>query len=250
MKQRTTGSYIVTALAAMVVVVLIFLRAASIEAVYPIERFGRILSDKVWSRACGIWKGAEARAENIHLRREIASLAMMRTDIERLEVENARLRRALGYVSKNPKEWVSAGVLSKGGASSLAHKTIRTNKGINDGIERGAIVSVPDGLVGIVVGVTPHTSEIMLITDPSLKVACSVEGHPDRRGISCGGTDELLELRYAGDMSDIPVRSTLITSGLGGIFPKGIRVGSLVNGNIEPAVDFTALEDVFIRREK
>lgn len=121
---------------------------------------------------------------------------------------------------------------------------------------------VPDGLVGRVIAVTPHTSEVLLLIDPTLKVACEVEcAGAVVRGISCGGTEDLLVLRHLSSEAEIPPRSQVLTSGLGGIFPKGLPVGTLLEvredrgvskreGEVQPAVDFTTLKDVFIRREK
>ena len=110
---------------------------------------------------------------------------------------------------------------------------------------------------GVVSSVSLHASEVLLVTDPSLKVACLVEG-AGARGILSGGTDEELVLRHLRGAAVLPPRSRVLTSGLGGVFPKGIEVGTLLNvtnrisgveGEVLPAVDFTTLEDVFIRNE-
>ena len=126
-----------------------------------------------------------------------------------------------------------------------------------------AVVSVPEGLVGRVVSVTPHTCEILLVTDPSLKVACEVAlpGGDFLRGTLAGGSDERLALRHILSKAEVPPRSPVFTSGLGGVFPKGIAVGTLLEvrqdrdsprreGEVLPAVDFSTLKDVFIRRER
>lgn len=111
--------------------------------------------------------------------------------------------------------------------------------------------------------VTPHTSEIRLVTDPSLGVACEVPlpGGAVLRGVLAGGTEERLALRHILSTAEVPPRSPVFTSGLGGVYPKGIAVGTLLEvrndsdsprrvGEVLPAVDFATLKDVFIRREK
>jgi rod shape-determining protein MreC len=108
-----------------------------------------------------------------------------------------------------------------------------------------------------------HTSEITLVTDPSVKVACELETlDPVRpRGIMAGGGEEILVLRHLRNAQDVPARTRVLTSGLGGVFPKGIVIGTLLDirkdgnglaceGEVQPAVDFSTLEDVFIRRGK
>ena len=119
------------------------------------------------------------------------------------------------------------------------------------------------GLVGRVESVTPHTSEIRLVTDPLLGVGCEVSlpGGGVLRGTLAGGTEERLVMKHILSAAEVPPRSPVYTSGLGGIYPKGIAVGTLLEvrndsdsprreGEVLPAVDFATLRDVFIRREK
>jgi rod shape-determining protein MreC len=130
-------------------------------------------------------------------------------------------------------------------------------------VVEGSVAVSPEGLVGRVNSVTPHTCEISLITDMSVKVACEIETiDPVRpRGILLGGDEDALRLGYLRNAQEVPARSRVLTSGLGGVFPKGLTVGTLLDvrkddnglaceGEVQPAVDFSTLEDVFIRRGK
>jgi rod shape-determining protein MreC len=262
-KFRTTGTLTVIVLAVIATVLVVSLRSVAVEAAYPVERAKQTFAAKVWSRARGMCRGAQASAENIRLKREIAELAMVRVDLERVEAENARLREALGYVRKNSGSWLAAGVLSRSGGAAAARDTLRVDKGSLDGVVSGAVVVAPEGLIGRVRSVTLHTSEITLVTDPSVKVACELETlDPVRpRGIMAGGGEEILVLRHLRNAQDVPARTRVLTSGLGGVFPKGIVIGTLLDirkdgnglaceGEVQPAVDFSTLEDVFIRRGK
>lgn len=267
MKAKTTGAYVLVAVAAAAVLFFCFSRGSTIETVYPALKIRRGFADKVWSRVEGFFAGSAASAENVRLRREVAVLALALNDVERLETENARLRRALGYKSAAPQTWLPAAVLAEGGGAITVRRTLRTDKGSRDGVEKGAVVTVPEGLVGKVVSVTPHTSEVLLVTDPSLKVSCEIlaPGARPVRGILSGGTDDLLTVRHLSAEEDVPPRSAVFTSGLGGVFPKGIEIGTLLEirnedrsdrdsygrkGEVQPSVDFAVLRDVFIRREK
>lgn len=263
MKVRTTGKLTALVLVAIGVLILMVLPLVAVEAAYPVERVRQTFMRKAWTRVHGLFKGAEAAAENTRLRREVAALAMLKDDVERLESENARLRRALNYVAKDSGSWVAAGVLSRGGGAAGVARTIRVDKGSLAGIREGAVVAVPEGLVGKVTMVTLHTSEVTLITDRSLKVSCEVEydGAARIRGILVGDSDDFCLLRHLTDVAEVPPRSRVFTSGHGGIFPRGITVGTLLGirkdadglaseGEVLPAVEYSTLEDVFIRREK
>lgn len=246
------------ALAVVCAIGFVSFRSASSEAIYPIEKAAQFYARRIRPRIVGFWKGQAACAENVRLRREVASLAMVMKDNERLETELAHCRELLGHSRSLAGKWIVAGVLSQGGAAAGTLKTVRVDKGSLAGVTEGAVVAAPEGLVGIVESVSPHAAEVLLITDPLVKVACSVE-EGAARGILSGGTDEMLVLRHLRGCTDLPPRSRVLTSGLGGVFPKGIEVGTLLNvanrtsgveGEVLPAVDFTALEDVFIRHEK
>lgn len=262
MKTKPNGSYAAIALAAAVTAVLACWRPAAAEAVYPVERAKRTFSQRVWTRVTGFFSGAAAKAENVRLKREVASLALLRGDVERLEAENARLRDALGYISKEPGRWIAAGVLSAGGGAAGAGDRIRVDKGSLAGVADGAVVVVPEGLVGRVTAVTPHTSEVTLVTDASIKAACEVEtGAGELRGILSGGSEDLLLLRYMTGAAEAPPRARVLTSGRGGVFPRGIEVGTLLSirpgpeglsreCEVLPSVDYSTLEDVFIRCAK
>ena len=148
MKARTTGTYLLLALAAIGTVVLLAFRGVCSEAVYPVENASLAFRTRVWTRIVGLFRASSAQAENVRLRREVASLALARGDVERLEAENARLRRALGYVERQPGDWVAAAVLSSGGAAAGSPNVIRVGKGALAGVRDGAVVAAAEGLVG------------------------------------------------------------------------------------------------------
>ena len=150
-----------------------------------------------------------------------------------------------------------------GGAAAGAPNVFRVDKGSLAGVREGAVVVAPEGLVGRVTAVSPHTADVTRITDRSVKVSCVVESGASENavGILAGGSDDLLVLRHLTGEADPPPRSRVVTSGLGGVFPKGIEVGVLLGirtdadglsreGDVQPSVDFPELEDVFIRRGK
>lgn len=252
------------------------------EAVYPVENgkswFSRTVAP--WFR--GLFSGAQASVENGRLRRELEHLRMVHADAQRIADENDRLRGMLALDVRDhgltTNGWICASVLSRGGAGGV-RTLIRVGRGSDHGVKVGAAVAVPAGLVGRVEQVTARTADIRLLTDPSVKVSCLVEtGDPE-----IGSVDGILEgggahtvrteatasvfyvlplhVRHLKRRPELPPRAKIVTSGLGGVFPRGLTAGFLIDGvkvdgaqieregDVIPAVDFSSLEDVFIRRE-
>lgn len=216
------------------------------EAVYPIERLMSLV------------RGSVQDSEIARLRREVAKQSMIQEECLRLRRENAALRESLEYKAKAAGEWEPAEVLSSGGGAAAVCETIRVGKGSLAGVRKGAAVAVPGGLVGRVTSVSPHTAEVALLTDPSVRVSCRIETGDKgmAHGILMGGDSDRLLLGHLSDAGALRPQTKVVTSGLGGVFPKGIEIGTLllvtngvrgIEGEVLPSVDYSTLEDVFIR---
>ena len=148
----------------------------------------------------------------------------------------------------------------------------------SDGVVKGAAVAVPDGLVGIVSEVSLHTCTVLLISDPAVKVSCELETGDPALGavygiVSGTGARTIAQIKatvlyvvnplrigHLKNGFEPAPRTRVVTSGLGGVFPKGLLIGYLLSstradetrleqeGDVAPAVDFPALEEVFIHR--
>ena len=259
-------------------------RSAAKEAAYPVENGRRGFTRAVCTRVSGLFNGARVAAENQRLRDENDALKMVRLEADALARENAHLRGllALGTDGKPlfpTNRWLCAPVLSRGGAAGV-RGLLRVGRGSLDGVTTNAAVAVPAGLVGRVDSVSPRTADVRLVISPSVRVACDVEtGDPDFgavRGIVEGGGARAvrpeagatvlyildpLRVRHLKRHPRLPARARLITNGLGGLYPPGLTVGFLMDGqdegeleleregDVQPAVDFPSLEHVFIRRE-
>lgn len=243
------------------------------EAVYPLEKSATWFQRNVTCRVRTLWRRQSYAAENARLRRENDMLRMALQDAER---DAARVR---GDEPDMPKKaWIQAPVLSRGGTTG-SKNFLRIGKGSSDGVVKGSAVAVPDGLVGIVSEVSLHTCTVKLISDPSVRVSCELEtgnaslgavyGIVSGTGAQTAAQTETTVLyvvnplrigHLKNDYEPAP-RTRIVTSGLGGVFPRGIAVGYLISGtrndetkleregDVAPAVDFPSLEEVFIRRE-
>mgnify|MGYP003320464965 CR=1 FL=1 len=260
MKAGRFGILVAGALAVGILILSVFFSSVAGEVVYPVERAASLFRRSVWSRVKGVFDASSCAAENVRLKREVAALSLLRGDCERLGVENARLRRALDYRARFPGVWEPAAVLSSGGGAAAVRHSIRVDRGSLSGVREGAVVVVPEGLVGRVSTVSPHTAEVALLTDPSVRVSCTVESSDGAaHGILSGGGADSLLLGHLRDAGALRPRSRVVTSGLGGVFPGGIEIGTLllvtngvrgVEGEVLPRVDYSTLEDVFIRRDQ
>lgn len=244
------------------------------EALYPYEN-AKVWFDRiVWVRLQAVLMRARTAARASMLERDVARLRMVAAETEALETEVARLRALLDFVPPIACRWQAAPVLSRGGTSAV-WQSVRLAKGSRHGVRKGDPVVVPDGVVGRVTEVSPHTCEVMLVTDPNSRVACELEtpgeGVGIVRGILYGGGSsptadpvlnllyvvEPLRLRYLARDFEPPPRTRVVTSGLGPAYPKGLTVGYLLESSLErdglsreaavmPAVDMAALDEVFI----
>jgi rod shape-determining protein MreC len=173
--------------------------------------------------------------ENQRLRTENDKMLLENAVMNELQLENERLRDALDFKRLYPPTDVMAQVIGK--ESSPASSTITLNKGADQGIRKDMAVITAHGVVGKVHAVLPGTSKVLLLTDPGCTIAVRVMRNRE---------EGLLE---AGDL--------LVTSGLDGVFPKGLAVARVVNVSkheaiafqtilAEPAVSFSRLEEALV----
>lgn len=169
--------------------------------------------------------------------------------------ENERLRRMLAFQRETPGELVAASVI--GSDSASFSKSLRINRGTSAGIARNMAVVTPGGVIGRVVEVGPWYSDVQLLTDGRSAVPVRVQ-RTRAQGILEGLSRGLCHLKYVARAEDVQPGDVVITSGLGGIFPAGLVVGTVVNVEkrefgvlqdvrVTPAVDLRRLpEEVFV----
>jgi len=194
------------------------------------------------------------RQENRELletnRRLLTTIASLREAQE----ENLRLKRLLNFQEKNRLETFMARVIARD--VSPEFRSIRINRGEDHGIRKDMAVLTNEGIVGRVFRTTPTTADVVTLLDLQSAVDAIVE-RSRARGIIEGLTEEVCQLKYALRTDDIEPGDLLVTGGLGGIFPKGIPIGTVSKVNrkpfgisqeveVRPAVDFSKLEEVII----
>jgi rod shape-determining protein MreC len=191
--------------------------------------------------------------ENERLKDELARLRLENQITNELLSENERLRQAMGFKKLHPPRTVVVQVIGK--ESSPSSSTITVNKGSDDGLAKNIAVITPEGVVGRVLTVLPATAKVQLITDPGSTLAVRVMRNREE-GLLEGRIDRCA-LKYVSYYVDIQEGDILVTSGLDGIYPKGLPVAtvsmvkkheasSFQTVTAKPAVRFSRLEEALV----
>ena len=193
----------------------------------------------------------DLRQENLRLQREAALLQRRIDQLEEQVLETQRLQGLLAMRDALRAEFVAARVVGKDATNWF--KTILIDRGSRAGMRRNLPVVAPDGLVGRIVEVTPSTAKVQLITDP-VSAAGALMQRTRVTGIVIGNLGAGLRVRYLPLLADVVVGDEVVTSGMGGVFPKGIPVGRVITVErksgalfqeavLQPKVDLGWLEE-------
>ena len=192
--------------------------------------------------------------ENRLLKRKVDILTSEIVNHREAYLEGLRLKEHLGLREKTELPMITARVIGKEGASIF--KTIVVNKGTKDGIKIGLPVLSVEGVVGRVVETSWNISRILLVIDFNSNADVLVQSSR-AHGVLQGGGSAGCILKYIERSEEIKIGDLVLTSGLGGVFPKGLLLGTVVGVNrkdpglfqkidILPAVNFSRLEEVSI----
>lgn len=199
----------------------------------------------------------ELRHENERLRDAVAHLTAENVELEELKRENARLRQELGFQQAYPGLiGLPAEVIGRDPTSLLQY--VLVNKGSKDGVKTDMPVVSPAGLVGRIVEVNEERSKVLLLIDVSSSVPAMIQN--SRADGIIEGRWQLggrLTMKYIPQGEVIKAGDMVITSGLGGTFPKGLTIGQvttvkqndvemLQEADVVPIVSFSGLESVTI----
>jgi rod shape-determining protein MreC len=226
----------------------------------PLERvlFGatRFVSDR-WHFYTDL---RAAREENIQLRRSLITSDRKAAEAESLARENDRLRKMLDLRSRNPELDLMATSIVSFGHSPL-ERTVRIDRGLTHKIRPGMAVITEAGLVGRVQRVGFTSAEILLIADEKVSLDVLIarsRAHGRLRGSGLW-PEYRLQMLHVLRTEDIVLGDHVVSSGLGGVFPKGVPIGvvSSVSASpdgqqldvwVEPHVDLSRLEEVLVVR--
>jgi len=195
-----------------------------LEVMHPLQVGATALSRRtgqLWDRYVALWSVKE---QNEELRRRLETLEGMAQQARELDLANQRLERLLALQENLGSTAVAARVI---GRSTVAWvQTMILDKGERHGVAKGMAVIAPEGVVGRVMSVSPHTARVLLISDPN----SGVDGLVQRtrvRGIAAGTIDGGCVLKYVQRGDEVQIGDQVVTSGLDGTFPKGQPIGTV-----------------------
>jgi rod shape-determining protein MreC len=201
----------------------------------------------------------ELLRQNEALRQENQGLRFKVMEAGAMERENARLRQLLGWQAQQPRKIKLASVVLRD--PSNWWRTIQIDLGSRDGMRINLPVLSPEGaLVGRISAVSLTRSQVVLLGDPNCHVAAVVENESRDNGVvgASGPLDSgFVELGYLSTNARLKPGQLVKTSGLGGIFPKDILIGQVVDtqpieygfgtvARVKLAANLNALEEVWV----
>lgn len=175
---------------------------------------------------------ASLRAENEALKAKQRDLSLTAMRFAALEQENARLRGLAGGLPPLVKRSQLADVVSSDLSSQRQRLVI--NQGDRSGLYRSQAIVDATGLVGQLTRVGPWSAEVMLISDPGHAVPVEILRNGVRTVAEGTGNEDELRLSLLPATADVKAGDTIVTSGLGGVFPAGIPVGTVVQAVRDP----------------
>jgi rod shape-determining protein MreC len=227
----------------------------AVELFEPFERSIHWTVNKTtgaWRNIAGLWG---AQKQNQDLRGELAATRAQALEFSEKAAEADRLRALLDFKNQLPFQTIAAEII----ASSPGEKSnaIYIGKGLDAGLTADLAVITPLGIVGKIIAVFPHSAQVLLVTDPSSGVGCTLD-KSRVQGVLKGAGQNMTQLHYVMNDRDVSVGDLVLTSGLDQIYPKGLPVGTVTRtapGNIykeivvTPAVQLDRLETVLVAKK-
>jgi len=226
-----------------------------VAAVAFFRPFQRTLQSSVngttgaWYTLGSLWR---AQQENRRLRDELAADRSHILELSEKAAEDDRLRSLLDFKNRLPFQTVAAEVIAA--SPGQASNAIFIDKGTDSALVTDLAVLTPSGVVGKIVSVYEHTSQVLLITDPASGVG-SILATSRVQGVVKGAGRNQCQLQYIMNEQPVAAGEDVLTSGLDQIFPQGLPVGTVIKvgeGNIyknilvQPAAALDRLESVLV----
>ncbi len=200
---------------------------------------------------------AELKRENDDQRVQLERLRIIQQKYNQIIEENAKLRQLIEFKQAAPFKMTAAKVIRR--SSSTWWNSLIIDKGSLDGIGTDSPVITSLGLVGKTSTLAPHLTKVILLTDEMCRVSGKVEGTLEQ-GILAGERAALevrpeLHLRLLSRNANINAGAGVYSTGEGGVFPADLLLGRVkrfenreISGEaiVEPAVDFSTLDYVFV----
>lgn len=227
---------------------------------YPLQYGSRNVSQSFSDLYASISELSRLKKELASTRKKILRYENMSLEVEEIKRENARLKDILEHQRAMEYLTIAGAVVAKDPQNF--YSTIIINRGENHGVKIGmpviAYQNAQKGLVGKVVEVSGNYSKVIPLIDPKCSVGVMLE-ESRHSGILVGQSPKSMNclIHYIDRDATVEKGISVITSGMGGVYPKGITVGTVAEIDkknyglfqdvyLKPAVNFAILEDVYV----
>lgn len=227
-------------------------RTLALNIAHPFLEFQHQTVRFVKDRLQEVTAWPKLRDENQALRRELEYLRADHSALTELKHEKMRLEALLGLKRETEGAVRAARVIARD-PSHWSHFIV-INKGMREGVRKNTILVHPDGLVGKVIASGPRSARAILLVDGASRASAMNQRTRDVALLEGTGSS-MLKMTYLDRQSEFQVGDVIISSGLGGIYPKGIPIGKVevIGGEkdhlslyvwVKPFVSFSKLEEV------
>lgn len=230
------------------------LNALLSQALLPAQRLISTLGGSVFSLASFLGETFTLSEENARLREEVERLKQEKIDLEQKLLANQRLSRLLKLKERLPFTTTGARIVARDPSGWF--KAVWLDKGAKQGLKENLAVISYQGLVGRTVEVFEHSAKVLLIIDPNSALDALLMTSREQ-GIAYGSSDRGLILRYLPRTAKVNIEELVVSSGLAGIYPKGLVLGRIaklhrghtglfLEAEVSPEVNFSKLEEVLV----
>lgn len=189
----------------------------------------------------------ELRTQNVQLRERVAEL-------EEARLENERLRDLVGFIEARQLDAIGARIIGR--PTSGWHGVITIDRGTADGVDTGMPVLAPAGLLGQTIEAAEHSARVRLITDQRSGVAAMIQS-TRAEGIVRGSIDGAVTMEYVSRQTTVTAGDVVLTSGMGGVYPKGLMIGEIEDVQlrendlfprlrVRPTAQISGIEEVIV----
>ena len=231
-----------------------WLESVVLKAFSPFNRVISIVTNNIKNYLIAIAEFQRIEKENKELKQKVEITLQENAILKEKLLAYNRVRELLELKESFSYEMIPSLVISREPGNWF--NSIIIDRGKADGVQENMAVATYHGLVGRIISVDSSTAKVQLILDQRSAVGGMIQRSRDI-GVVKGSESNYCNMEYLSHDADVNVNDIIITSGLGSIFPKGIKIGRVVGVNkekhtlfqkvlIKPEVDFTKLEEVFV----
>jgi len=225
-----------------------------LELAAPVQKSLSAFVERIanaWSRYIFL---VNLQAENENLAKEISELKSKLILYQEGYLELQRLHNLLAVKDNYDFKFITCRVIGR--EQFVFAKSILINKGTAHGVHVGMPVITGHGLIGRVIDASWHTAKVLLLIDESSNIAAIVQRNRTQ-GVVSGAGSRGCVLKYISKTQDVQEGDIIVSSGMGGVFPKGLMIGTVssvdkqeaglfLKINVAPSIDSSKLEEVLV----